>query len=122
MLLAYLSTDTIVATFSTIPAFCVNWILFMGNRWMRLTPMVMAVAWAIVSILPLASNGWDYSWAQGAQRACEGNLQYSFFYLDAWLHLGCKRGKNGASRLTVARMMHLTVFYNLVITLYSLFI
>lgn len=86
LLLAYLSTDTIVKTFNTVPAFCLNWMFFMGNRWMRITPMVMAVGWTIVSVMPLVSDGWNYGLGQGSQRTCETNLWYSFFYLDGWVH------------------------------------
>ena len=58
----------------------------MGNRWMRITPMVMAVGWTIVSVIPLVSDGWNYGLGQGSQRTCETNLWYSFFYLDGWVH------------------------------------
>lgn len=100
--MAYLSTETIIKTFNSVPKFFMNWTLFMANRWMRITPYVMAVAWSAVTVFPLLVDGWNYTLTQGIfidffhaklillikgnQRLCEQNLKYSFFYLDGWLH------------------------------------
>ena len=37
----------------------------MANRWMRITPYVLALAWTIVTIFPLAHDGYNYRQTQG---------------------------------------------------------
>ena len=51
ILLSYLSTDIIVKTFNNLPNFMSNYVLYLANRWIRLTPYVMIVAWSIVRSL-----------------------------------------------------------------------
>ena len=65
MLLAYLSTESIIEAFNSITMFSVRWVLFMANRWMRITPYVLALAWSIVTVFPLLHDGFNYRQTQG---------------------------------------------------------
>ena len=84
--MAYLYTDTNIKTFNSPQSFAINWFLYMTNRWMRITPMVMIVAWTIVTIIPLLPDGYNYPLAESSQKYCGKNLWFSFFYLDGWVH------------------------------------
>ena len=76
MLLAYLSTESIIEAFNSITMFSVRWVLFMANRWMRITPYVLALAWSIVTVFPLLHDGYNYRQTQGED--CENVALKSF--------------------------------------------
>ena len=56
LLLAYLSTDNFIKLSKSSSRFFKSFILHLANRWMRLTPLVMAVAWSVAVILPIGTS------------------------------------------------------------------
>ena len=82
VLLAYLSTDKIIAKFNSISNFVQGYILYVVSRYVRLIPVILFTAWAIVSVLPPIPDGifvgGIYTYGQ---RLCETRLWESFLFL-----------------------------------------
>ena len=82
VLLAYLSTDKIIAKFNSISNFVRGYTLYLVSRYVRLIPVILFTAWAIVSILPPIPDGIFIGgvYVYG-QRLCENRLWESFLFL-----------------------------------------
>ena len=82
VLLAYLSTDKIIAKFNSVSNFVRGYTLYLIGRYVRLIPVILFTAWAIVSVLPPIPDGifvgGIYTYGQ---RLCENRLWESFLFL-----------------------------------------
>ena len=82
VLLAYLSTDKIIAKFNSVSNFLQGYVLYVVSRYVRLIPVILFTAWAMVSVLPPIPDGifvgglYTYG-----QRLCETRLWESFLFL-----------------------------------------
>ena len=88
VLLAYLSTDKIIAKFNSVSNFVRGYTLYLVSRYVRLIPVILFTAWAIVSILPPIPDGIFIGgvYVYG-QRLCENRLWESFLFLRLVLNL-----------------------------------
>ena len=85
VLLAYLSTDKIIAKFNSVSNFVLGYALYLISRYVRLIPVILFTAWANVSVLPPIPDGifvgGVYTYGQRLCETGQGGLWKAFFFL-----------------------------------------
>ena len=93
VLLAYLSTDKIIAKFNSVSNFVRGYTLYLISRYVRLIPVILFTAWAIVSVLPPIPDGifvgGVYTYGQRLCEAGQPGLWKAFFFLRSVSELSC---------------------------------